>query len=130
MKAQGTFEVKVSREPPYEEADGVVFARAQIAKRFSGALDATSTVQMLSAGTPVQGSAGYVALEHVSGTLDAKRGSFALVHLGLMKRGQPSLTISVVPDSGTGELVGLSGQMAIEIREGQHFYSFEFELEG
>jgi hypothetical protein len=84
---------------------------------------------MLSAGTPVKGSAGYVALERVTGKLDGRAGSFVLVHLGLMNRGAPSLTVTVVSDSATGEVVGLGGRMTIDVHaDGKHFYAFEYEL--
>jgi len=126
--AQGSFDITVNREPPYDSADGLVLGRTSIAKTFKGELEASSTVQMLSAGTPTQGSAVYVALERVHGKLAGRSGNFVLVHRGLMNRGQASLQLEVAPDSGTGELVGLAGQMQIEIKDGQHFYRFEYRL--
>ncbi len=129
MNANGTFEITMTAEPPDHDEGGVALARARFDKRFSGPLDATSTVEMLSAKTPVTGSAGYVAIERVKGALDGRRGSFVLQHTGVMTRGAPSLTVTVVPDSGTGELSGLSGRMNIRIVDGQHFYDFEYELE-
>ena len=81
------------------------------------------------AGSPVKGSAGYVAIERVTGRVHGRAGSFALQHFGVMNRGASSLTLSVVPDSGTGELTGLSGTMSIDIRDGQHFYAFDYSLE-
>lgn len=129
--AQGSFDISATREPPYDSADGLVLARSSFSKTFKGDLEASSTVQMLSAGTAVQGSAVYVALERVQGTLDGRSGNFVLAHYGVMKRGAPTLLLAVAPDSGTGELTGLSGQMQIEIKEGgQHFYRFEYELLG
>ena len=83
---------------------------------------------MLSASTSVKGSAGYVAIERVTGTLNGKNGSFVLQHYATMTRGAPQLTITVVPDSGTGELEGLSGKMNIRIENGKHFYDFEYAL--
>lgn len=126
--AEGSFEIKATRQPPYDSADGLVLGRTQIAKTFKGQLEATSTVEMLSAGTPTQGSAVYVALERVNGNLAGRSGNFVLVHYGVMNRGTPSLRLEVAPDSGTGELVGLTGSMQIDIKDGQHFYRFEYTL--
>jgi uncharacterized protein DUF3224 len=124
--ARGTFEVKLT---PQADGDaGAGLGRLILDKQFHGDLEATSQGQMLSAGTAVQGSAGYVALERVSGTLQGRTGTFVLQHHGLMDRGTPSLTITVVPDSGTGELTGISGTMSIEIAEGRHSYDFEHTL--
>jgi len=99
-----------------------------IDKQFHGDLEATSKGQMLTAGTAVKGSAGYVAIERVSGALHGRSGTFALQHSGTMTRGAPQLTITVVPDSGTGELLGLAGKMAIKIEDGKHSYDFEYTL--
>jgi hypothetical protein len=99
-------------------------------KVFAGDLTATSKGEMLSVGTPIKGSAVYVAIERVTGTLGRRRGSFCLHHTGIMNRGAPSLTISVVPDSGTDELVGLTGTMAIIIADGKHSYEFEYDFQG
>ena len=128
MNIQGTFDITMTTEPPYDEVDGVTLARASFDKRFHGALDATSRVQMISARTPVEGSAGYVAIERVTGTLDGRRGTFVLQHQGTMARGARSLSVTVVPDSGTGELEGLSGSMDIQILDGKHHYVFDFEI--
>lgn len=97
---------------------------------FRGDLEGTSKGEMLTGGTRVKGSAAYVAMERVSGTLNGKRGTFILHHTGVMTRGAPSLAITVVPDSGTGELEGLSGTMSIEIANGKHSYVFEYTLAG
>jgi hypothetical protein len=129
MTAKGTFEITMTAEPPYDEAEGVTLARAAFDKRFAGALEATGKVHMLGARTPIADSAGYVALERVTGTLDGKRGSFVLQHTGVMTRGKQSLTITVVPDSGTGALVGLSGRMTIQVVEGRHSYEFEYRFD-
>ncbi len=128
-QSKGTFEVVMDPEPQYDGFEGgVVLGRLLLKKTFHGDLDATSTVRMLSAGTAVKGSAGYVAIELVQGKLRGRAGSFVLQHSGTMKRGQAGLTVTVVPDSGTGELAGLSGTMAIDIVDGAHFYTFDFEL--
>ena len=129
IRAEGMFEVTSQREPPYDTADGVVLGRTSLTKQFTGGLDATSTVQMLAAGTPVPGSAGYVALERVSGRLAGRSGSFVLQHTGWMRGEETHLAVTVVPDSGTGELKGISGQMTIQIADGKHHYTFEYLLE-
>ena len=105
-----------------------MLGRRSIDKQFQGALDATSQGMMLSAGTATRGSAGYVAIEQVTGVLDGRRGSFVLQHHATMNRGEPNLSIIVVPDSGTDELTGLSGTMGIRIADGKHFYDFEYTL--
>ena len=97
-----------------------------IDKEISGDLVATTNGQMLSAGTETKGSAGYVAIERVDGTLHGRKGSFTLQHSGTMNRGAPSLSVSVVPDSGTGELVGLIGDFKIIRAEGKHSYEFNY----
>jgi Protein of unknown function (DUF3224) len=127
--AQGSFEITATRHPPYDSADGLVLGRTQISKVFKGDLEATSTVEMLSVGTPTQGSAAYVALERVEGRLGGRRGNLVLAHYGVMNRGTPSLRLEVVPDSGTGEMAGLTGSMQIDIKDGQHFYRFEYRLD-
>lgn len=123
--ARGPFDVKMAPQPGLEPP----LARMSLEKRYHGDLEAESRGEMLSAGTAVAGSAGYVAIERVAGTLGGRQGSFVLQHTGTMNRGEPSLSITVVPDSGTGELAGLSGRLAIDIREGgAHFYDFEYAL--
>jgi hypothetical protein len=128
MNVKGTFEVTMRGEPPYDEVEGVTLARASLEKRFRGGLDATSQVQMLGARTPVEGSAGYVAIERVTGELDGRTGTFVLQHSGVMTRGARALTVTVVPDSGTGALRGLAGRMDIQIVDGKHLYDLEFTL--
>jgi hypothetical protein len=125
---QGSFEVTATRQPPYDSADGLVLGRTSFVKSFKGPLEASSTVEMLSAGTPTKGSAVYVALERVNGKLAGRTGNFVLVHYGIMNRGTPTLRLEVAPDSGTGELVGLTGHMQIDIKDGQHFYTFEYSF--
>jgi hypothetical protein len=127
-RARGTFEVQLTQQGPDDHAEAAPLGRMAIDKQFHGDLDATSQGQMLTAGTGVQGSAGYVAIERVSGTLHGRSGTFVLQHSGTMTRGAPHLTITVVPDSGTGQLVGLGGQMVITIADGQHAYDFEYTL--
>lgn len=129
-QARGPFEVQLDPQSNDAEPDGTTLSRLTLAKRFGGALEGTSQGEMLSAGTQTRGSAGYVAIERVTATLGGKRGTFVLQHTGVMNRGTPSLSIIVVPDSGTDELVGLSGTMAIEITEGKHEYVFEYGLPG
>jgi hypothetical protein len=128
MIVKGTFDITVTPEPPYDVVDGVTLARARVDKRFVGPLDATSQVHMIGARTPVDGSAGYVAIERVTGTLEGRRGTFVLQHTGSMTRGALSLAVTVVPDSGTGDLKGISGRMDIQIVEGKHFYAFNVEM--
>lgn len=128
-RASGTFEVTMTPEPPYDVNEAASIGRVSIEKRFSGDLDATSSVQMIGARSEVKGSAGYVAIERVNGSLNGRAGSFVLQHSGTMTRGKGDLSVSVVPDSGTGELKSLSGRMTIEIIEGKHLYSFEYDLD-
>lgn len=129
MQAKGTFEVQFTGEPPYSDADGVSLARATIAKQFAGDLTGDATVQFLGARGTVAGSGAYVALERVTGTLGGRRGSFALYHAGWMRGGQQELAVRVVPDSGTGELAGLSGTLRIDIVDKQHYYTFDYALD-
>lgn len=129
-QVSGSFDITRNAEPPFDTADGVVLGRMRFDKTFHGPLAATSVVHMTSAMTAVKGSAGYVAVERITGSLEGKAGSFVVLHTGLMDRGAPSLTITVVPDSGTGELVGLAGEMAIEIVEGEHRYRMTYTLGG
>jgi hypothetical protein len=127
--AIGTFEVKLNPQPPVEGVGDPTIGRLSINKQFSGDLEATSKGEMLAATTDVKGSAGYVAIERVSGALHGRIGSFALQHFGVMTRGTPDLSITVVPDSGTGQLIGLAGKMSITIIEEKHSYDFEYSLE-
>jgi hypothetical protein len=126
--ATGTFEVKMDPQAPEDNAGGAALSRMLLDKRFHGDLEATSKGTMLAAGTAVKGSAGYVAIELVTGSLKGHTGTFVLQHTGIMTRGVPQLTITVVPDSGTGQLVGLTGKMAINIVDGKHSYDFEYTL--
>jgi hypothetical protein len=126
--ARGTFEVKLTPQPSDRPPEDAALGRIWLDKQFHGDLEATSRGQMLTAMTNVKGSAGYVAVERVSGTLRGHTGTFVLQHTGTMTRGAPSLTITVVPDSGSEELAGLSGQMTIIITDGKHSYELEYAL--
>jgi hypothetical protein len=128
--AVGTFEVKINPLPHYNTTEGAKLARLSIDKQFQGDLKAASQGEMLSAGTDIKGSAGYVAIERVSGSLFGRSGSFVLQHNATMNRGEPYLNIIVVPDSGTDALIGLTGTMRIVIAAGQHSYEFECSLPG
>ena len=127
-RASGTFEVKLNPLPVENQADGSSLGRMSIDKQFHGDLEAVSRGQMLTAGTDIKGSAGYVAIERVSGTLQGRAGSFVLQHSGVLTRGAAQLSVAVVPDSASGELLGLSGQMTIRIADGKHYYDFEYTL--
>jgi len=129
-KVTGEFNVKLNPIEGYAKGiDGVNLGRMSIDKTFTGELDATSTGEMLSAMTATQGSAGYVAIEQVVGTLAGLQGSFVLQHFGTMDKGQDSLILNVIPDSGTGELEGSSGSMKIRIEQGIHYYDFEYTVD-
>ena len=124
--ASGTFEVKLT--PQTDPAAEPFLSRLALDKQFHGDLEAISRGEMLAVGTSIPNSAGYVAMERVSGTLHGRSGSFALQHSGTMTRGEPRLTVTVVPDSGTGELEGMSGSMKIDIRDGKHFYDLAYSF--
>ena len=129
IHASGTFEVKIiPQKPDNKEAESASLGRMSIDKQFYGDLEATSKGEMLAAATEVKGSAGYVAMERVSGTLHGRRGTFILQHSGTMTRTAPQMSVTVVPDSGTGQLVGLAGTMTIKIADGKHFYEFDYTL--
>ena len=128
MKIKGTFEVKLTPlDYPHEAKDGLQLGRLSIDKTFYGVLEAKSLGEMISA---VSGSsAGYVALEQVSGSLDGRTGSFALQHFGLMKPDGKRLELVVVPGSGRAELEGITGSMEIIIEEGKHYYEFDYSFQ-
>lgn len=126
MQIQGDFDVKLT---PQTSSDSPPWGRQRIEKTFHGPLAGESIGEMLAVRTGVQGSAGYVALERVNATLEGRKGTFFLQHSGLMDHGTPTLTVSVVPDSATGELKGLKGTMTIRIEAGdKHFYGFDYSL--
>ena len=128
MHAIGPFDVKVT---PQEDAGDSLLNRMTLDKQYHGDLDGTGKGQMLTAGTEVKGSGAYVAIEKVTGTLKGHSGSFVLQHTGTMTQNAPHLAIVVVPDSGTGELKGLTGKMMINIAaDGKHSYDFEYTLPG
>lgn len=126
--ASGTFEVKMVPQPAEENVGDASIGRMALDKIFSGDLDATSKGQMLAMRAAVEGSAGYVAMECVTGRLHGLSGSFVLQHSGTMTRGMPQLSVTVVPDSASGELVGLTGTLGITIIDGKHRYDFEYTV--
>ena len=127
--ARGTFIVKLTPGPATDDPAVADLGRMTIDKLFHGDLEGTSKGEMLTAGTATKGSAGYVAIERVTATLQGKKGSFVLQHTATMNRGVPSLSISVVPDSGTGQLLGIAGTLSILIENGEHSYVFEYWYE-
>lgn len=126
--ARGTFDVQLAPLATEENVEGTPLGRMSIDKTFHGDVEATSKGEMLTAMSPVKGSGAYVAVERVSGSVGGRKGTFALHHVGVMTRGNPSLSIFVVPDSGTGDLTGLAGTVSIEIKEGKHFYDLAYTL--
>ena len=126
--ARGSFDVNMESEPPFLERDGITLNRNVVRKQFSGDVVGASEAQMLAAFTGTPGSAGYVAIEHFTGSVNGKSGSFVLQHNGVMDKGDARLTVTIVPDSGTGELAGISGTMTIDNDEGQHSYVLDCEL--
>ncbi len=128
MRATGPFDVKMTPEAADTEGEGSALGRMALAKTYHGDLEATARGTMLTAGTSIAGSGAYVAVERVTGALHGRRGTFALQHIGTMHRGRPSLSITVVPDSGTGELSGLAGKLVIVMADGKHTYDLEYAL--
>jgi hypothetical protein len=129
LHAIGTFEVKIDPQPADEKGGGAAIGRMLLDKQFHGDLEATSKGTMLAAGTGAKNSSGgYVALEIVTGTLKGRTGTFVLEHSATMNRGVPQLSVTVVPDSGTGKLTGLAGKMNITIVDGKHSYNLEYTL--
>ena len=126
-QANGAFDVKVIPQTDDNPMDPTI-GRMTLDKQYHGALEAIGKGVMLTGGTEVEGSGVYVAIERVNGKLDGQSGTFLLQHGGVMTRGVPHLTITVVPDSGTGEIVGLAGTMMINIVDGKHFYEFEYTI--
>lgn len=125
---RGVFEVKLTPEAVEAGEGDVTISRLAIDKQYHGELDATGKGVMLSATTAVKGSAGYIAIERVTGTLGGRRGSFVLQHTGTMTRGAPELAITIVPDSGTDRLAGIAGSCGITIVDGIHSYELRFTL--
>ncbi|MEJ7710396.1 MAG: DUF3224 domain-containing protein [Pyrinomonadaceae bacterium] len=126
--ACGTFEVKLTPQASDDAAGGATLGRMTLDKQFHGDLEATGKGEMLTAMTGIKDSAGYVAVERISGTLHDHKGTFVLQHSGTMTRGAQQLSVTVVPDSGTGQLAGLTGKMTINIADGKHSYDFEYTL--
>ena len=126
--ARGTFEVTIEAEPPFFEQDGIKLNRNVVRKEFSGDLVGRSEAQMVAAHTATPGSAGYVAIEHFSGSVGGRAGSFLMQHHGLMDNGEAALTVTIVPDSGTGELAGIAGTLEIDNAAGQHSCVLQYEL--
>ena len=127
MHAAGAFEVKLAPQQLKDTSDPNP-ARITLDKQYHGDLEAIARGEMLTAATSIQNSAGYVAIEKVTGKLHGKTGTFVLQHSATMNRGTPEMNIIVVPDSGTGELAGLSGRMKIVINGGKHSYEFDYQL--
>ena len=128
MQASGTFDVKLTPQPVDGKYHDDVMGRMTIDKQFQGDLKAESKGQMLAAMTSTKGSAGYVAIERVTGTLNGFTGSFVLQHDGTMTRGAPQLSVKVVPDSGTDGFTGITGAMTIKIENSKHYYEFEYTI--
>jgi len=127
--ARGTFDVKMTPQAGSDKDDDATVGRYSLDKQFRGDLAGTSKGEMLAVGTAIEGSAGYVAMEQVKGTLSGRSGTFALQHTGTMTRGAAELSVTVVPDSGTDQLAGLAGRMTIKIDAGKHSYYFEYTLD-
>jgi hypothetical protein len=128
MRATGTFDVNLTPQALADMAADKMLGRMRIDKTYRGELEGTASGEMLTALTSIKDSAGYVAIERVSGTLHGRKGAFVLQHTGTMNRGAQSLSVTVVPDSGTGDLAGLSGKMDIKIDQGKHSYEFAYTI--
>jgi hypothetical protein len=126
--AKGIFTVEMNRQTEPDTADGVSLGRMSLDKRFEGDLVATGRGEMLTALTPINGSAGSVSIERVKGALKGRSGSFVFQHSGTMDQGDQKLSITVVPGSGTGALAGIAGEFRINITDGKHFYEFEYSI--
>ena len=126
--ARGPMDVDIEPEPPFLEQGGVKLNRNVVRKEFSGDMVGDSEAQMIAAFTGTPGSAGYVAIEHFTGSVGGRSGSFVLQHSGVMDRGDARLAVTIVPDSGTGELAGISGTLQIDNDQGKHSYVLDYEL--
>lgn len=127
IRATGSFAVTMTPLPAHAASDPLL-GRRSLSKQLHGDLEGTSLGEMLTAGTAVAGSAAYVAIERVTGTLQGRTGSFVLQHAATLNRGAPQQAIAIVPDSGTDELTGIAGALAIRIVDGQHFYDLDYTL--
>ena len=128
IRAAGTFDVKMAPQPLADSQADPLLGRMSLDKQFQGDLAGSSKGEMLAARTAIENSAGYVAIERVTGTLGGKKGTFVLQHSGTMTRGQQHLEITIVPDSGTGELAGISGTMSIKNENGKHSYELIYAI--
>jgi len=127
IRVTGPFDVKVT--PQDDKSDDPLLGRMTLDKQYHGDLEGTGKGQMLTAGTSVKGSGAYVAIEKFTGTLKGRSGTFVLKHMGTMTQNVPQLSVSIVPDSGTGELKGIAGKMTINIAPGgKHSYDLEYKL--
>ncbi|MDX2011158.1 MAG: DUF3224 domain-containing protein [Myxococcaceae bacterium] len=124
----GTFDITMQAEPPFDTRDGMLLGRTRFDKTFHGPLSGTSVVHMTSVRTPTPTSAGYVAIERIEGSLEGRAGSFCALHLGVLDRGAQSLRVTIVPDSGTGALTGISGELRIRQVDGQHHYELDYAV--
>ena len=129
-RAEGSFDVEIAPQPPDHPSEAASLGRMTIAKRYRGDLEATGIGTMLTGMTPVEGSAAYVAIEKVEGRLAGRSGSFLLQHAGAMTAASQTLDVTIVPDSGTGELAGIRGRLSIQIEEGRHSYVLDYTLGG
>jgi hypothetical protein len=128
-RASGTFDVKITPQAADDHSDGGALGRMSIDKTYHGDLEGTAVGTMLTGMSPSEKTSGvYVAVERVTATLAGRHGSFILHHTGVMDRGRQSLNVTVVPDSGTDQLTGITGTLAIDIRDGKHIYTFEYAL--
>ena len=128
MHVAGTFDVDLAPLELHFKGSDAKMSRMSVDKTFHGDLAGRSKGEMLAATTNTEGSAGYVAIERFTGMLAGRRGGFTLQHRGIMNRGEPELVVNIMPDSGSGELEGISGEMKIRIEHGTHFYEMEYEL--
>lgn len=126
MQGQGTFDLNFSGEAAHDVVERVALSRARIDKVFHGTITGTSVAHMLACNTGVEKSAGYVAIERIHGTIDGREGTFCVLHIGVMDRGARGLTVRIVPDSGTGELRGIRGEMTLRIEDNKHHYRIEY----
>jgi len=128
QSARGSFEVKLNPQGAAEKIEGTILGRMSLEKQFHGDLEGSSIGEMLTARTETEGSAGYVAIERITGVLHNRKGSFVLQHYGTLARGVPQQTIAIVPDSGNAELRGISGSMTITIVDKKHYYNLNYSL--
>jgi len=124
--AAGTFDVKLT--PQDDKSDDKSMGRMTMVKQYFGAIEGTSTGQMLTGGDLAKGSATYVAIEKFSGTVNGRKGTLLFQHMGTVNRGVQDLSVTVVPDSGTGELQGISGKLTGKIENGKHYYQFDYTI--